>query len=61
MDTLGGPSWTAMVILASAMIMPNTPRKTLITSLAAAAMGPVGVWVAHLRGFDVPGVGDRRC
>jgi serine/threonine-protein kinase len=57
MNSLGGPSWTATVILASAMIMPNTPRKTLITSLAAAAMGPVGVWVAHLRGFEVPAVG----
>jgi serine/threonine-protein kinase len=56
-DMMGGPSWTATVILASAMIMPNSPRKTLITSLVAASMGPIGVWVAHLRGFEVPGVG----
>jgi tRNA A-37 threonylcarbamoyl transferase component Bud32 len=57
MDTMGGPSWTATVILASAMIMPNSPRKTLMASLAAAAMGPLGVWMAHLRGFEVPTVG----
>ncbi|HUQ88142.1 MAG TPA: serine/threonine-protein kinase [Vicinamibacterales bacterium] len=56
MNRMGGPSWTATVILASAMIMPNSPRKTLITSLGAAAMGPLGVWVAHLRGFNVPDV-----
>jgi eukaryotic-like serine/threonine-protein kinase len=58
LDTIGGPSWTALVIVASAMIMPNTPRKTLITSLVAAAMGPAGMWVASLRGFAVPGVGQ---
>jgi tRNA A-37 threonylcarbamoyl transferase component Bud32 len=57
MDSMGGPSWTATVILASAMIMPNSPRKTLMASLAAAAMGPLGVWIAHLRGFEVPTVG----
>jgi hypothetical protein len=32
LNTVGGPSWTAIIILASAMIMPNTPRKTLIAS-----------------------------
>ncbi len=58
LDTIGGPSWTALVIVASAMIMPNTPRKTLVTSLVAAAMGPAGMWAASLRGFDVPGVGQ---
>jgi serine/threonine-protein kinase len=57
MNTMGAPSWTAMVILASAMIMPNSPRKTLGVSLAAAAMGPLGVWAAYLRGFEVPAVG----
>ena len=30
LDTVGGPSWTAIIILASAMIMPHTPRKTRI-------------------------------
>ena len=55
---LGVPSWTAVVILASAMIMPNTPRKTLLASLAAATMGPIGTWIAYLRGFDTPTVGQ---
>jgi hypothetical protein len=54
LDTVGGPSWTAIIILASAMIMPNTPRKTLIASMLAALLGPLCVWFAHLRGMDVP-------
>ena len=41
---VGLPSWTAILILAAAMIMPTTPRRTLIGSLIAAAMGPVSVW-----------------
>ena len=40
---VGLPSWTAILILAAAMIMPTTPRRTLIGSLIAAAMGPVSV------------------
>ncbi|MEO7157001.1 MAG: serine/threonine-protein kinase [Vicinamibacterales bacterium] len=56
LNTVGGPSWTAIIILASAMIMPHTPRKTLVASMMAAAMGPIGMWVAHLRGYDVPSV-----
>ena len=54
LNTLGGPSWAAIIILASAMIMPHTPRKTLAASLAAAALGPLCVWIAHLRGMDAP-------
>jgi eukaryotic-like serine/threonine-protein kinase len=53
---LGMLSWTAILILISAMIMPNTPRKILFTSLAAASMDPLGVWVASLRGAEVPGL-----
>src|SRR5687767_14027816 len=37
----GLPSWTAVLILAAAMIMPTTPRRTLIGSLIAAAMEPI--------------------
>ena len=55
---LGMPSWTAINILACAMIMPNSPRKTLVASLVAAATWPLGMWVAYLRGFDVPSVGQ---
>jgi serine/threonine-protein kinase len=36
------------------MIVPNTPRKTLIASLIAASMDPVGIVVAHLRGVETP-------
>ena len=51
---LGHLSWTAVVILLSAMILPSTPRKMLVSALASASMGPFGVWLAHLRGLDVP-------
>jgi len=47
-------SWIAVVILVYAMIAPSTPRKTLLASLAAASMDPLGALVAHLRGVDVP-------
>ena len=39
------------------MIVPNTPRKTLIASLIAASMDPFGLLVAHLRGVGTPGAG----
>jgi len=55
---IGLPSWTAVLILASAMIMPTTPRRTLIGSLIAASMGPVAMGLAYLAGRPVlsPGV-----
>jgi eukaryotic-like serine/threonine-protein kinase len=54
MTHLGMPSWSTVNILACAMIMPNSPRKTLFASFVAAAMWPIGMWVAQLRGFEVP-------
>jgi serine/threonine protein kinase len=51
---IGQPSWIAIVILLSAMIMPSTPRKMTIAALIAASMGPLGVWIAYLRGLPVP-------
>jgi serine/threonine-protein kinase len=51
---LGHLSWTAVVILLSAMILPSTPRKMLVYALASASMGPFGMWLAHLRGVNVP-------
>jgi eukaryotic-like serine/threonine-protein kinase len=51
---LGHLSWTAIVILLSAMVAPSTPLKMLGAALASASMGPFGVWLAHLRGIDVP-------
>jgi tRNA A-37 threonylcarbamoyl transferase component Bud32 len=53
--TVGHLSWGAVVILLSAMIVPSSPRKMLFAALASASMGPLGVWLAHLRGIDTPG------
>jgi len=55
-EAAGRLSWTTIVILLSAMIMPTSPRKMLATSLAAATMDPLAVWVGHLRGLPVPSV-----
>jgi len=55
-ESMGHLSWTTFVILASAAIMPTTPRKMLAASLAAASLEPLGVWCAHLRGVAVPGI-----
>jgi tRNA A-37 threonylcarbamoyl transferase component Bud32 len=51
---LGHLSWISIVILLSAMIVPSTPRMMLAAALASASMGPFGMWLAHLRGVDVP-------
>jgi eukaryotic-like serine/threonine-protein kinase len=53
---VGQLSWNTIVILVSSMIMPTTPRKMLATSIAAASMDPLAVWLAHLRGLPVPSV-----
>lgn len=53
---VGHPSWIAILILSSAMIMPSTPRRTLVGSLIAAAMGPAAMWIAHLSGLPAPPV-----
>ena len=57
-DTMGRfLSWNTIVILVTAMILPTTaPWKMLTASMAAATMDPIGVWIAHLRGFPVPSV-----
>jgi serine/threonine protein kinase len=46
-------SWIAVLVLVYAMTAPSTPRRTLIASLVAASMDPLGVWLAHLRGEPV--------
>jgi hypothetical protein len=51
----GRLSWLCVLILVFPMLVPNTPRKTLIASLLAASMDPVGILVAHWRGVPVPG------
>ena len=55
-EAVGRLSWNTVVILVSSMIMPTTPRKMLATSIVAASMDPLGVWLAHLRGLPVPSV-----
>ena len=50
----GQPSWITPIILLTAMITPSTPRKMSVAVLIAASMGPLGVWIAHLRGLPVP-------
>jgi eukaryotic-like serine/threonine-protein kinase len=50
----GRLSWICVLVLLFPMLVPNTPRKTLIASLAAASMDPVGLLVAHWRGLEIP-------
>ncbi|MEO6055914.1 MAG: serine/threonine-protein kinase [Gemmatimonadales bacterium] len=50
----GRVSWICVLILIFPMIVPNTPRKTLVASLLAASMDPFGLLVAHGRGLELP-------
>ena len=50
----GRLSWICVLVLLFPMLLPNTPRKTLIASLAAASMDPVGLLIAHIRGLELP-------
>jgi hypothetical protein len=43
-------SWIGAVVLMSAAIVPNSPKKTLIASLIAVSMNPLGMLIAHVRG-----------
>ncbi len=52
----GRLSWLCVLILVFPMIVPNTPRKTLLASVIAASMDPLGILVAHLRGVDTPAI-----
>lgn len=51
-------SWNTVVILVAAMIIPAAPARMLIAALLAASTDPLAVWVAHLRGAQVPPVAD---
>jgi serine/threonine-protein kinase len=51
---VGHLSWTAIVILLTAMIVPSTPARMLVAGLVSASLGPLGMWFAHLRGVDTP-------
>jgi hypothetical protein len=47
-------SWITIVVLVFGLIAPSSPRRLFLAGMAAAAMDPFGVWVAHLRGFRCP-------
>ncbi|MEQ1908083.1 MAG: serine/threonine-protein kinase [Vicinamibacterales bacterium] len=51
-------SWNAVVILVAAMIIPASPQRMLTSALIAASMDPLSVWLAHLRGANVPSIVD---
>jgi hypothetical protein len=46
-------SWVCIPILFYPAIVPNTPRKTLITSLLAASTEPFALLLTHLRGVQL--------
>jgi len=51
-------SWTTVVILTSAMLIPATPAKMFLASAAAASMDPIVVAMAHLLGGPVSSLGN---
>ena len=51
-----GVSWIAVVILLFAPMIPTTPRKTLVTALLAASMGPLGALIWKLLGVEPVGL-----
>ena len=51
-----GVSWIAVIILLFASVLVTSPRKTLITALAAASMGPAGALVWHALGAATQGL-----
>ncbi len=53
-DSMRRLSWAVVLILVYPMIAAAPPRKMLVVALASAAMDPLGVWLAYLRGIDVP-------
>jgi hypothetical protein len=46
-------SWVCIPLLFYPAIVPNTPRKTLITSLLAASTEPLALGLSHLRGVQM--------
>ena len=49
-------SGVTVLILFFGMLAPAPPRLMLIVALISAAMDPLGVWIAYLRGLPVPSV-----
>jgi eukaryotic-like serine/threonine-protein kinase len=57
LTSTGWVSWNTIVILVASMILPSTPARMLVASLAAASMDPLGVFLARLNGLPGPSVG----
>jgi eukaryotic-like serine/threonine-protein kinase len=56
--TVRGISWVCVLIVAFPVVVPSTVRRTLVASLAAAAMGPLSLLVvAGMRGRSLPTLG----
>jgi len=52
-------SWIGAVVLMSAAIVPNSPRKTLVAGLVAVSMNPLGMLIAKARGtWDFGSLGN---
>jgi eukaryotic-like serine/threonine-protein kinase len=49
-----GLSWIAVLILVHPLIVPDAPGRTLVASLAAASMDPLGLAVTAARGVPLP-------
>jgi serine/threonine-protein kinase len=49
-------SWIPILLLVYSMVAPVTPLKMLGAALVAASLDPLGVWLAHLRGVEVPSI-----
>jgi serine/threonine-protein kinase len=49
-----GLSWICVLVVVHPLIVPDSPRRTLLAALAAASMDPVGVAITALRGGSVP-------
>ncbi len=47
-------SWITIAILVYSMVAPHSPRTMLATGLVAAAMDPLALWIAHVRGLPTP-------
>jgi eukaryotic-like serine/threonine-protein kinase len=44
-------TWTGVVLLMFAAIVPTPPKKMLVVGLIAALMNPLGMWIGHARGI----------
>jgi serine/threonine-protein kinase len=51
-------SGVTVLILFFGMLAPAPPGRMLGVALVAAAMDPLGVWIAHRRGLPVPSIGS---